>query len=160
MKIRNIKSKRSQEEIVGFVLIIVLVVVISLIFLAISLKKPQERLENSELETFVQSSLKYTTICYESPEKRQNIKELIVNCNSGGKCLNNRTACSVLNETVSDMMKKSWKVGTSVKSYNLKIYSALNKTILEVKDGNCTGTKIGARVMILGGIREEFEICK
>jgi len=156
----KIKNKKGQEEIVGFVLIIVLVVVISLIFLAISLKKPQEKLENTELETFVQSSLKYTTICYESPEKRQNVKDLIVSCNSGGKCLSNKTACSVLNETVSDMMKKSWKVGTSVKAYNLKIYSALNKTILQVRDGNCSGTKIGARVMILGGIREEIEICK
>lgn len=157
MKIRDIKG---QEEIVGFVLIIVLVVVISLIFLAISLKKPQEKLENSELETFVQSSLKYTTSCYESPEKRQNIKDLIVSCNSGGRCLNNKTACSVLNETVSDMMRISWKVGTSVKSYNLKIYSASNKTILQARDGNCSGTNTGTRVMILGGIREEVEICK
>lgn len=143
----------------GFVLIIVLVVVISLIFLAISLKQPQKKLINTELETFIQSSLKYTTNCYESPEKRNNLKDLIVSCNSGRKCLNNKTACSILNETISDMMKKSWSIG-SINSYNLKIYSESNRTLVQARYGNCSGTKTGASVMILGGIREEIEVCK
>ena len=48
-------SKKAQEEMIGFVLIIVLVAVIALVFLAISIRKPAEIRDKKEIQNFLYS---------------------------------------------------------------------------------------------------------
>src|SRR3989338_7985995 len=59
-----VSCKRSQEEMVGFALIIILVSIILLVFLAFSLSKSKtESTESYEVNSFLQSTLQYTTAC-------------------------------------------------------------------------------------------------
>jgi len=61
---REIKNKHSQEEMVGFAIIIIVVAVILLVFLSIYLLKPSKtNLENYEIKSFINSFLEYTTSC-------------------------------------------------------------------------------------------------
>ena len=155
-------TKKSQEEMVGFVLIVVLVTIIALVFLAINLRKTPEKLESLELSSFLQSAMKYSTDCYSSAELRENVKDLIKSCYDNDACIDGRMTCDVLNETLYDIIKEGFKPGEKnpVKSSGLKIYdSRTNKTILNIKQGICLGTKSGSSVLIPSNIKVEIEIC-
>ncbi len=158
-----VNSKRSQEEIVGFVLIILLVTIIALVFLVINIRKPAEKLPSNELESFLQASMRYSTECFITSERRYDLKDLIVSCNDNERCMNNKTSCEMLNETIIRILDESWKPGKDnpVKSYKLRIYEN-NLTMLRLKNGNCTGmiTFSGYNIPVYSGdIITELEIC-
>lgn len=159
------KNKRSQEEMIGFVLIIVLVAIVALIFLSISLRKSPVKIPSNEVESFLYSIERYSTECYASPEREYDIKDLIVSCSANEVCLNGEKSCDVLGRSLSGILDKSWKPGDEnpVKYYNLKIYNKnTNKTVLALKQGNCTGIRTGSStsIPIDGGIiKSELEIC-
>jgi len=52
---KSIKDKKAQEEMVGFVLIVVLVAIIAVIFLGITLRKPSNKIgqESERLSSFL-----------------------------------------------------------------------------------------------------------
>lgn len=135
------KNRKSQEEMVGFVLIVVIVAILAVIFLGISLRKNREAVESGLVENFIQASMSYTTDCLIGA-RNEDIKDLIKSCYENRGCKDERAACSVLNETLDDLMKKTWKVGEDrpVKSYNLLIYYEENeyiKKLIEISEGNC-----------------------
>lgn len=158
-------KKKSQEETIGFVLIIVLVAVIALVFLAINLRKAPVKLPSNEVEGLLQSAMRYSSECYASEEIREDIKDLITSCSDNGLCLSGESSCSVLNRTLSGILKESLNPGaeSQVKSYNLKIENTgLNNTVLSLIQGNCTGTFTTADLNIpsdSGNINVELEIC-
>jgi len=58
------KSKRSQNEIIGFAIIVVIVAVVGVIFLSLSIGRGEVRKKTSvEISDFLQSSMHYTTNC-------------------------------------------------------------------------------------------------
>lgn len=157
--------KRSQEEIVGFVLIILLVTVISLVFLAIKIRQPAEKIDSREMASFLQSAMQYSTDCYSNPEIRYDVKDLIVGCYNTEKCLNNKSACSILNGTLSDLLKNSWKPGKDnpIKSYSFRVYGKENnRAIIQLKEGVCLGVKEGSSISIpvySSILKAEIEVC-
>jgi len=156
------RNNRSQEEIVGFVLIVVLVTIIALVFLAINIRKAPEKLASSEVEGFIQSAMKYSTDCFSSAERRYNLKDLIKACYNSEKCLDGRECCRVLNETLSSMLRESWKPGADrpVKAYTINIYeSKLNRTIIKLEEGIYSGNRAGTSMLVSNDIKAEFEIC-
>lgn len=147
---KRINSKRSQEEMVGFVLIIVLVAVIVLIFLAFSIRRTSEdTLDDVEISNFVYSSLEYTTDCYISAGRVYNFKDVIGGCSSGKICLDSRTTCEVLEETASDLIKNSWKIGNDevYKAYEFNVIRQ-NSSLFYLSEGEITTNKKGASVPI------------
>lgn len=156
-----LRGKLSQEEMVGFVLIVVLVTIIALVFLAISIRKSPEKLPSAEIESFIQSAMKYSSDCYSSAERRLDLKDLIKACSNKEKCMDDRETCIVLNETLTGMLRESWKPGiSSVKSYKLEIYEGkLNRTIIKLEEGICTGNIAGTSILVFSDIKAEFEIC-
>lgn len=158
-------NKQSQEEILGFVLIILLVVVIAVVFLAINLRKPAEKLPSLELESFLQSSMRVSSDCYVSAERNYNLKDLIVSCSENNdKCLNGKTACESLNETSLKLLKNGWNPGEEnpTKAYRFKVFGGNNDTMLSLKEGNCTGTRTFSYVFLYaysGKVTTELEIC-
>lgn len=151
-------SRRSQEEMVGFVLIVVLVTVIALVFLAINMNKPAQKLPSAETESFIQSAMRYSTECYSSAENVYDIKDLIKACSDSEICLNNKLSCDVLNDTLYGLFKESWRPGinNSVKAYSLKI-TRDNRTIISLKEGVASGTKSGSSVIITSDIMVYFD---
>jgi hypothetical protein len=142
------KSRRGQDEMVGFGLIIVLVAVILLVFVASTLKKStKDNIESYESSSFIQAVLQQTTVC-EKDLKNIDVKELIFECANEGinekRCSNNLKACLVLNNTIKEIAKETWKVGGDniTKGYDLVIV-ANSKPIVGIFEGVSTKNSKG-----------------
>ncbi|OIO42509.1 hypothetical protein COU56_02870 [Candidatus Pacearchaeota archaeon CG10_big_fil_rev_8_21_14_0_10_31_9] len=138
--------KKAQEEMVGFVLIVIIVSVIAIIILGISLSRPRntEAQTSAELDSFSSAILSYTTNC-EIPETNpRQVRELIKDCKQNDVCSNGQSPCQVLETTLKELVKHSSYV-VEKESYTryLKI-SVLNEVangtyndaIPPVKEGN------------------------
>jgi len=161
--IKNKKSK-GQEEMVGFALIIILVSVILLVFLAFSLNKPKTEATGSyEVNSFLQSTLQYTTNCQTS--KRFNtIQDLVFECDLKEKCFDEKDTCKVLNETLTDILKESWPTGEEWpnKRYELIINTG-EEIILNIQEGNLTNNCKGSSQIFSKSKKEfsiNFEVCE
>ena len=124
------KSKRSQHETLGFVLIVVIVSIIIVIFLGLSAGKGKVVGQNSvEISNLLQASIYYTTDCAINflPEY-ENIQGLISACykNSEQKCLNGKNVCEALNETFKRIVEQTLRISPDSpnKAYTLNIYSS------------------------------------
>lgn len=121
------KSKKAQEEIAGFAIILVLLGVILLAFLAASLnKKTDHEVQDYEVSGFVQSILQQTTRC-EIEIGYLDVKDLIFECYKETDCLNENqgSACEVLEQTLNIILEDSWGARTGendlYKGYELAI---------------------------------------
>lgn len=157
MKIRNGNiRKRAQEEIVGFVLIVVIVSIIFLVFLGIFIRQSPNELqkESREVYQFLESSMEYTTSCAISYEPAYSkLGELIRDCYSGSLCTSGKQACVVLNETLVGVLDSSWKVGPerAIKGYIFNATYSTNTTqqsILAISRGNCSFNRQGSEYLI------------
>lgn len=136
--------KKAQEEIVGFVLIIVLVAIIALVFLGISIRKPVEKLPSNEVDSWIQAAKRYSTECYSSPELRKDLKDLIVSCSLRDACFDGRDSCAVLEGTLRNLLQDSWMPGedSPVKAYNFEARNVdTNQTVISLREGNCSSTQ-------------------
>ncbi len=179
------RDKKAQQEIVGFVLIVVIVVVIGLFLLVFYLRQPAVEHKSLDIQNFLQASMKYTTECAESIEPLS-LEDLIKSCYKNERCLNEKIACDILNDTLSEITHESWLTSPQkpVNAYSILTYyeesSLLEKEtserkeedeeagkfvkqeILSLKEDNCTGTKTGAQHLISnypGKIIINMEIC-
>ena len=145
MNKQSIKNKRSQEEMVGFILIIVLVTIIALVFLFLNLGK-KEAIKSKEVENFLHSSLLLTTSCQPSSEIYYDLKDIIYACYKNEKCLDNTNACDTLNSTFSQLIESSFPTGkeSKHKGYILNI----NKTSININKGNFTSNYLGSDIII------------
>ncbi len=144
-KDKFVSSKRSQEEMIGFALIIIIVAVILLVFLGISLRQPQkETVESYEVDSFIQAFLQYTSDCKDNIEYLP-IQKLVFRCIDNEECADGRDACDVLNSTLTEIGKESWKIeeGRPLKGFDLEIISE-KKTIISIKEGNITKNSRGS----------------
>jgi len=163
-------NKKAQEEIVGFVLVIVIVAVVFLIFLGFSIRAPSEvTTESTDVHQFLESSMEYTTDCVTSfyPDYRK-LGELFEECLSNTKCLDERDSCEVLNETLSEIIESSWQIGEDrpLKGYELASFYRVGEDsqeeIIKLNSGNCTGGVRGASYLtptFPGKIKTSLKIC-
>jgi len=138
------RSKKGQEEMIGFAIIIILVSVGLLILLSFFIRSPTKgNTESYQVESFIQSSLQYTSDC-ENDIEFLSLQNLIIACDNKEKCLNSRDSCDVLNSTVVDLINSGWNVGNQsvVKGYNLKI-TINGQDKLTIKEGNETSNSKG-----------------
>lgn len=139
------KMKKGQEEMVGFVLIIILVSVIILGFLGLLLRTPRtEAIASYKIENFLQAILQYTSNCQDNLGFLP-VENLIVECREETICLDGKSSCEVLNDTLKGIIAKSWAVGEAnpIKGYELNI-TVEEEGMLMLKQGNKTGSYRGA----------------
>lgn len=132
-------KKRAQEEMVGFALIIIVVSIILLVFVGFSLRgNEKESVESYEVESFIQAALQYTTTCEDNFEPLS-VQKVIYQCGSGEMCLNGENPCQVMESTLTDLTRSSWKTGSErpVKGYEMQVISR-NQTLVNITDGNKT----------------------
>ena len=158
------RNKRGQEEIVGFVLIIVLLSVAFLIFLSIGARSPeiQER-ESIDVYQFLESSMEFTTDCSASSVDQYSLGDLFEECDSGIACLEGQSACETLNETLAEILDSSWNIDPqgSIKGYEFAStynFSGINRKIISLEKGSCEGSFTGA-TYLLPRIRNEMRLC-
>lgn len=177
------ESKRSQHEIVGFVLIVLIVSIIGVIFLSITLGNPEPEKQNSvEVSNLLEASMYKTTNCAINyiPQYR-NIQDLVKECykeKSGDskECLDGKEICKQLEIELKEALSKSLKVGEDGinKGYNIDIYfnsddeKNPNNLILSFYEGsfsNCSSIVGGEHPIPVssfgfGLIETELKVCK
>ncbi len=140
--------RKGQEEMVGFVLIIVIVSVILLVFLGFSLRS-SKRVEiiSYEVQGFLQSVLRTTSDC-EDAGGFLSVQKLIFSCDDEEICLDDRPVCEALNFTLNQINEETWNVGADapIKGYELKILS--ENMNLSIQEGNVTQNYRGASELV------------
>jgi len=140
------KTKKAQEEMVGFILIVVIVMVILVIFLGFSLKNTEkEVVESFEVDNFILSFTQYTTDCRDSGNSEfLSLEKVISQCDSNKMCLDRRDSCDVLENTLEGIAEGGWGIGAGspIKGYELNITSS-GGDILFLKEGNVTSSSRG-----------------
>ncbi len=139
------KIKSGQEELVGFGIIIVILAVIMLFFLWFFISKQDNSVKSYEVESFLHSTLQFTSECRHYREGYLDINDLIFECENEFTCLNGEYSCEVLNSTISGILKESYIIrgNSPVKGYKLEI-NIENNVLLNIKSGNETGNSRGA----------------
>jgi len=142
------KSKRSQEEMVGFVLIIIIITIIGLFFVFIMSHQTKPYASSSEVESFLESSLLYTTSCsFEETSPPYNIQDLISACLQNQTCSDGTNSCDILNQTFSNLIESAFNINqeSKYKAYKLNIQQYGNN-IIDLKKGNLTANFYGADI--------------
>lgn len=146
-------KKFGQQEIVGFVLIVVLVVVGLMVFLVISLKDSPVDDNSIVVGNVLDALMKHTTECaivYE-PDY-DNFEDLFKSCYSGDRCKNlDMSACDYLNESLSDVVGDLMASDASVGFYELDFFVNDGEGILKILNGDCSGSVSGAQRKIVSG---------
>jgi len=133
-KLPYLLSKRGQEEIMGFIIILVLVVVIGMFFIFLMKPKAQEP-QNTQVENLL-SAIKHT-----SSDCGKEMSDVAVMCNRDENC-GNENACTYLRGKLKEIIDLAIdKAGMG----NVIGYS-MNVTGLEIdfKEGNSTANSMGA----------------
>lgn len=139
-----IGKKKGQEEMVGFVLIVVIVAVVFVVLLAIFLRSPKTESQNQEVNQFLGSMMGYTTDCALGYEPNYlTLGEVMAGCYAGKNCLNGNNTCDELNRTVSEIIKKSYGMGPTAYYNGYRFEANFNgtqerKNILSLAEGNCS----------------------
>ena len=162
------KDRKAQEEMVGFVLIMVIVAVVFLVILGIMIRKPAgSEKESKDIYQFMESMMEYTTDCAINNEiDYEKIGGLLKECHSNhSTCLNGKGICDVLNDSSFKIIEKSWNVGSYYKGFIFNsTYIENNRTVegvLSLQRGNCTSFK-GAEYLspdYPGSIVSTLKIC-
>lgn len=146
--------KRGQEELVGFVAIMILLGIVFLVFLTFSLRSPQQDIrENSDAYYFLASSMEVTSECAIGINNRLlTVAELFPACRQDQLCVDGRTSCDVMNSTLIDLVERGFKPGpeTPVQGYELTVSYERNASLsqgevmLDIKNGVCNSSIRGA----------------
>ena len=164
--------KKGQEEIVGFVLIVVIIAIVFVIFLGIKLRSSEPVQKESEIiYQFVESSMRQTTECVIRQNGRNVVlNELIRECYSyDNSCLNGVSSCDVAKNTIINIINSTWKVGSEeyYKGYVVDVFYSQNvslekKEIFLISEGNCSDSYIANSYFIPsfpGRIVMELKVC-
>lgn len=137
--------KKGQEEMVGFIVIIIIVGVIALVLLSIGMRKTPETKSSQEINDFVYSAFQYSVDC----DTASNFQELIIACSRMERC-NEKNSCEIVKELAKDMIEGSLRVGSDqqYKHYMFKINSG-NETLVFLASGNQTTSSIGTSARII-----------
>ncbi|MFA5061142.1 MAG: hypothetical protein WC494_02415 [Candidatus Pacearchaeota archaeon] len=141
-------NKKAQQEMVGFVLIVVVVVVGLMIYLVISLKSEGGERTSVQADNILDSIMKMTTECAPVFEPDyDDYEELFGSCYANEVCsnLNNKKACDYLNESLSDVLEGIIKSEAEINYYKFELFVKDGAGLLEIKQGNCTGSITGAQ---------------
>lgn len=172
-----IQNNKSQQEIVGFMIIVLMVVIAGVIFLGIYLRQdsPIEK-KDAEINNFLSSSRRYTSECYMNNEPNyRSMEDLMVDCYNRDNriiCPNSKTSCFVLNETYDWMMRKLWPSGKDrpIKYVKMSFFYEQNATaerekafwsIVQGNKSGCLIPRAGSNSISMdnGNIVAELELC-
>ena len=147
-------KNKGQQEIVGFVLIVVLVVVGLMVFLVISLRDSPEQEKSIEVGNMLDSIMKHTTECavvYE-PDY-DNFEDLFKSCHQGDQCSNlGVSACDSLNESLRAVLDAMFATEATVAAYQIDFFvkdEEGGEGLLRIFEGNCTGSVSSAQRSIV-----------
>ena len=153
-------NKKAQEEMVGFVMIVLLVSVIFLVFLGIYLRQEfsSEGIQNTEISQFLDALTEVTTNCTIAGTKRT-VKDLFTKdqglpCEGTGKTIN-----ETLRVTIEEAIEESWNFGDDSPTQGYEFVSpSFSAPLISI---DCSLTKaIRSKKAITEYITIELTICR
>ncbi|MBT6690135.1 hypothetical protein HN903_03790 [archaeon] len=144
-------KRRGQQEIVGFVLIVVLVMVALMIFLVISVRDDGGSVDSVGVSNMLDVIMRTTTDCaIIAVPKYDSFEDLFKSCHDGDDCSNlDVSACDYLNESLGDVVSSMVLSDAMVGSWELDFFVREGEGILKWDEGNCTGQSNGAQRSIV-----------
>ncbi len=136
--------KKSQEEMVGFGIIIGIVAIILVVFLWFFLSNSKGKsIESYEVNSFIQSALQVTSEC-EGPRGYFDVGDLIYECYNFKECKNKENSCEMLNWTIEEMVESGFKIGEDapINGYKWTIMVE-DEVLVDLEKGNLTGNSRG-----------------
>ncbi len=162
MNNRTLNNNRAQEEIVGFVLIVIIIAIFFLILLGVYIRResPEELTKSSDVSQFLDALSEYTTSCSPYEGRYYSIAELVDKCTKAALCSSGKTACMILEDTITTVMETSWQYGPDrpTKGYVVLINQEM-ENLVEIRKGVCGSSRVGADKPLPNQIAMRVEIC-
>jgi len=109
------KERKAQEEMVGFVMIMLVVAIIFVILLGLYIRANTNTVEtgNEEMSDFLGAAFEYTTECNLCNGGPCQVQELIIKCDEyrGAICLESNYVCEVLYDELQNLTEAGWDFG-------------------------------------------------
>jgi hypothetical protein len=162
------KNKKGQEEIAGFAIIVVIIMIVAVIFLSISLNNESTGDYSIEVSSYLKGLKEYTTSCTLQGSAPANIRSLLIACKDKKICDNGQLSCAFLNETLSEILSTTLPVGNNsrIKGYhftaNVLSNSSQESRLIEINKGSCPSSYIQADEFLItptGRIRYYLKRC-
>jgi hypothetical protein len=173
-------SKKSQQEMVGFVLIVMIVTIMGVIFLTLMLGSQKDNKSSIEISNVLQASVYYTTDCASDYRPRyRNIQDLVKECykNEDKKCKDGRKVCDALEASFTKALDETLRPSevSKYKAYRLVSYAtvanseeATKPAFVTIEKGvynNCSSIDGGIQVIPISGsgselVNIELEVCR
>ncbi|MBT3397529.1 hypothetical protein HOA55_00815 [archaeon] len=158
MRKNRIEKKNGQQEMVGFVLIVVIVVIALMVFLVISVRQGSgDERQSLEVENLLNVIMRTTTECAPIFEPQYDtFEDLFKSCYGGEECSNlGQESCDYLNESLRNVVRDLLESEATVSAYQIDVFQKDDEGsqgILNIFEGNCTGTVSGAqRNLVVSG---------
>jgi len=150
------KRTKAQQEMVGFILIVVLVMIGALVFLVISVRNSPEPASSVRVENMLGAVMKQTTDCAIPAEPYyKTFEDLFKSCYKGSRCENmNVSACDYLNESLTKTLGALMDSEAAVSAYELNFFlrdEEGQQGLMRMGTGNCTGRILAAQRSIVSG---------
>lgn len=148
--------RRGQQEMVGFVLIVVLVMIGLMVFLIISVRNSPEPVNSLAIENMLASIMRHTTECAIVFEPQfDSFEDLFKSCHEEDYCINlGQSACDYLNESLGDVVEDLMDSEATIGAYQVDFFvrdGGGQQGILRIVEGNCTGSVLAAQRSIVSG---------
>lgn len=139
------RNKKGQQEMIGFVLIVVLVVVGLMIFLTISVRNSDtNEVESLTTTNLLNSLMGHTTDCAIVFEpKYDTFEDLFKSCYQNKRCSNleNKLSCEYLNESLTLVLGDALKTDATIAGYELTFFEKDGAGILVNAFGQCQNVR-------------------
>jgi hypothetical protein len=156
-------EKRGQQEIAGFVIIVVLVVVAALIFMVLSFANKDVKNDSIEVSGLLSALLEQTTECIVSEPIPLNIGELISQAYAGARYCKDIdiTTQDYLNKSLYDTLENVRKIDNRFGAWQIDIYSEGERDlpIARYFEGHCGSGEAGGAEEDIQGFSVELKIC-
>jgi hypothetical protein len=162
-------AKRGQQEMVGFVLIVVLVVVGLLVFLVVSLRQEPKETDSLEVGNMLSGIMRHTTECAIVFEPQYDtFEDLLKSYHEGDRCTNlDKSAEEYLNESLTSLLGDIMDTEATIKAYQLEVVirdDVGEQGLFRMFSGNCTGGELsGASRSIISGadtLLVKLKVCR
>ncbi len=143
-EIKKMKSKKSQQEIAGFVAIILVIVVVSIVLFSFSLQKSLRKpsyYEDIRVNDLMNSIMHYTTDC-----DYADVKKVIEKCYNDEKCAN-ENACNYLNKLLGQILNST--LGIEKEYGNIIGYQLFDESKkINITNGNTKGNLVVSHYLV------------
>ena len=164
------RNNKAQQEMVGFVLIVIIVVIGIMVFLIISVNAPEEQV-SLETSPLLMALMRMTTECAVVFEPQyDDFEDLFKSCYKNSQCKNlEKSSCDYLNESLREVVGALMKSEATVEAYEIDFLVKGEKDfdnfpiVENIVEKGCKGTTSSSQETLISGSQSliiRLKLCK